>query len=103
GAVPVPRKRAGPVTRGDTARLVRGRKVAGRVALVRADDNPAGQATAAAGAGARTVVVAAPRERRWPMMPAGRVPAPVVGLTGKDAKAALAAKAGAKVAFGPVK
>jgi hypothetical protein len=103
GGRPVPGKLAGPVTSTDTAALLRGRRVAGRVALVHADDDPVAQATAAAGAGARAVVLADPGDRPLPMMPSGRVPAPVVGLTGKAAKAALGAKAGAKVAFGRVK
>ena len=73
----------------------RGRpSVAGRVALVRAGDNPVAQAAAAAGAGARAVLLAEPRDRPLPMMPAGRVAAPVVGLTGAAAKAALEAKRG---------
>ena len=104
GGKPAPGKLAGPVTSTDTAALLRGRpSVAGRVALVRAGDNPVAQATAAAGAGARAVILADPRDRPLPMMPSGRVPAPVVGLTGAAAKAALKAKAGAKVTFGRVK
>jgi hypothetical protein len=103
GGNPAPGKLAGPVTSTDTAALLRGRpSVAGRVALVRAGDNPVAQATAAAGAGARAVILAEPRDHPLPMMPSGRVPAPVVGLTGKAAKAALEAKAGAKVSFGRV-
>ena len=48
------------------------------------------------------MILADPRDRPLPMMPAGRVPAPVVGLTGAAAKAALKAKAGAEVTFGRV-
>ena len=72
------------MTSTDTAALLarRAPSVAGRVALVRAGDNPVAQATAAAGAGARAVLLADPRDRPLPMMPAGRVAAPVVGLTG---------------------
>jgi Subtilase family len=104
GGKPAPGRLAGPVTITDTAALLRGRpSVAGRVALVRAGDNPVAQATAAAGAGARAVILADSRDRPLPMMPTGRVPAPVVGLTGAAAKAALKGKAGAKVTFGRVK
>jgi Subtilase family len=103
GGKPAPGKLAGPVTSTDAAALLRGRpSVAGRVALVRAGDNPVAQATAAAGAGARAVILADSRDRPLPMMPSGRVPAPVVGLTGAAAKAALKGKAGAKVTFGRV-
>ena len=93
---------AGPVTSADPAELLRGSKVSGRVALVRAGENPTAQAAAAASAGARAVLLADPRDRPLPMLPAGRAAAPVVGLTGDAAKAALEAKAGAKVAFGRV-
>jgi Subtilase family len=103
GGKPLPGKLAGPVTSTDTAALLRGRRVAGRVALVRADDDPVAQATAAAGAGARAVILADPRDRPLPMMPSGRVPAPVVGLTGAAAKAALKGNPGAGVTFGRLK
>ena len=77
GGRPAPGKLAGPVTSTDTAALLRGRpSVAGRVALVRAGDNPVAQATAAAGAGARAVILADPRDRPLPMMPSGRVARP---------------------------
>jgi hypothetical protein len=103
GGRPAPGKLAGPVTSTDTAALLRGRpSVAGRVALVRAGEDPVAQAAAAAGAGARAVILAGTRKRPLPMMPSGRVPAGVVGLTGKAAKAALEAKPGAKVSFGGV-
>ncbi len=103
GGKPGPGELGGPVTSTDTAALLRGRRVAGRVALVRAGDNPVAQATAAAGAGARAVILADTRDRPLPMMPSGRVPAPVVGLTGTAAKEALKGKPGAKVTFGRVK
>ena len=94
---------AGPVASTDAAELLRGRvRLAGRVALVRAGANPAAQAAAAAGAGAKAVLLADPRDRPLPMLSAGRAAAPVIGLTGAAAQAALAAKAGAKVSFGRV-
>jgi hypothetical protein len=94
---------AGPVTSTDSAELLRGRvRLTDRVALVRAGANPAAQATAAAAAGAKAVLLADPADRPLPMLPAGRAPAPVVGLTGEAAKAALDAKPGAKVSFGRV-
>jgi hypothetical protein len=100
GSVPL----AGPVSATDPAALLaRGPRVSGRVALVRAGANPVAQAAAAAGAGARAVLLADPRRRVLPLMPAGRVAAPVVGLTGDAAKAALKAKPGAAVRFASVK
>ena len=48
------------------------------------------------------MLLAEPRKRVLPLMPAGRVPAPVIGLTGDAAKAALDAKPGAAVKFGRV-
>ncbi len=48
------------------------------------------------------MLLAEPRKRVLPLMPAGRVPAPVIGLTGAAAKAALDAKPGAAVKFGRV-
>jgi hypothetical protein len=103
GGAPPPgsERLAGPVAGTDTAALLRGRvKLAGRIVLVRAGPNPVAQASAAAGAGARAVLLADPRDRPFPMMPAGRVAAPVIGLTGAAAKAALAAKG--SVRFGRV-
>ena len=93
---------AGLVTSTDPSELLRGGSLSGRVALVRAGDNPTAQAAAAAGAGATAVLLADPRDRPLPMLPAGRAATPVVGVTGEAAKAALEAKAGAKVAFGKV-
>jgi hypothetical protein len=94
---------AGPVTGIDPAALLAsGPRLAGRVALVRAGENPGAQAAAAAAAGARAVLLAEPRRRVLPLMPAGRVAAPVVGLTGAAAKAALSMKPGTAVRFGRV-
>ena len=95
---------AGPVDGTDAeALLASGPRLTGRVALVRAGANPVAQAAAAAAAGARAVLLAEPRPRRvLPLMPAGRVAAPVVGLTGDAATAALEAKRGAAVRFGRV-
>ena len=101
-----PPKRAplsGPVDETDAEKLLAsGPRLTGRVALVHASSNPVAQATAAAAAGARAVLLAEPRKRVLPLMPAGRVAAPVIGLTGDAAKAALDAKAGAAVKFGRV-
>ncbi len=103
GAPPDGGELAGPVTSTDSAALLRGRvRLAGRVALVRAGANPAAQAAAAAEAGATAVLLADPGDRPLPTMAAGRAPAPVIGLTGAAAKAALEAKPGAKVSFGRV-
>ena len=71
-------------------------RLTGRLALVHAGANPVAQATAAAAAGARAVLLAEPRKRVLPLMPAGRVAAPVIGVTGAAAKAALDAKPGAR-------
>ncbi|HYI18249.1 MAG TPA: S8 family serine peptidase [Solirubrobacteraceae bacterium] len=105
GGAPPPgsERLAGPVAGTDTAALLRGRvELAGRIALVRAGQNPVAQASAAAGAGARAVLLADPRDRPLPMLPAGRAAAPVIGLTGAAAKAALAAPKDARVRFGKV-
>jgi hypothetical protein len=94
---------AGPVDATDAEQLLAsGPRLTGQVALVRAGSSPVAQVTAAAAAGARAVLLAEPRRRVLPLMPAGRVAAPVVGLTGAAAKAALAAKRGAAVKFGRV-
>jgi len=93
---------AGPVTGTDPQRLLRA-SLQGRAVVVRANGNPAAQAAAAAAAGARTVILAEPRPRRpLPLMAAGRVPAPVVGVTGEAARAVLAATPRTPVAFGRV-
>jgi hypothetical protein len=104
GAPPIgSAKLAGPVTSTDPAALLEsGPKLAGGVALVEAGENPVAQAAAAAGAGARAVLLADSRDRPLPMLPAGRSAAPVIGLTGAAAKAALKTKPGAKVTFGRV-
>jgi hypothetical protein len=94
---------AGPVDATDAETLLaRGPRLTGHVAVVHAGSNPVAQATAAAAAGARAVLLAEPRKRVLPLMPAGRVVAPVIGLTGDAAKAALEAKRGAAVKFGRV-
>jgi hypothetical protein len=95
---------AGAVDTTDPAALLaRGPRLTGRVAVVRAGANPSAQVATAAAAGARTVLLAEPRPRRpLPLMPAGRVAAPVIGLTGAAATAALEAKRGAAVRFGRV-
>ena len=94
---------AGPIDGADAEKLLAsGPRLTGHVALVHAGANPVAQATAAAEAGARAVLLAEPRKRVLPLMPAGRVPAPVIGLTGDAANAALDAKPGAAVKFGRV-
>jgi hypothetical protein len=93
---------AGPVRAEDPGDLLaRGApRLQGRVAVVRAGERPAAQAAAAAAAGARAVLLAEPRERPLPAVPAGRVAAPVVGVTGAAARAVLGEPAGAAVALG---
>jgi len=96
---------AGPVSATDPAALVRRGSPAlpGRLAVVRAGPNPGAQAAAAAAAGARAVLLAEPRPRRpLPALPAGRVPVPVLGVTGAAAKALLAAR-NVHVRFGVVR
>lgn len=61
----------------------------GRLAIVRAGANPAAQAAAAAAAGAGAVVLARPDGHPLAAMPAGRVPVPVLGVTGEGASALL--------------
>jgi hypothetical protein len=103
GTPPAGAPLAGPVDATDAeALLASGPRLTDRIALVRAGANPVAQATAAASAGASAVLLAEPRKRVLPLMPAGRVAAPVVGLTGDAAKAALEAKRGAAVKFGRV-
>ena len=71
---------AGPVDATDAEKLLAsGPRLTGHVALVHAGANPVAQATAAAAAGARAVLLAEPRKRVLPLMPAGRVAAPVIG------------------------
>jgi Subtilase family len=103
GAPPRSAPLAGPVDAIDAEKLLAsGPRLTGHVALVHAGANPVAQATAAAAAGARAVLLAEPRKRVLPLMPAGRVAAPVIGLTGAAAQAALKAKPGAAVRFGRV-
>jgi len=103
GAPPANAPLAGPVDATDTEELLAsGPRLTGHVALVRAGANPGAQATAAASAGATAVLLAEPRKRPLPLIAAGRVGAPIIGLTGDAAKAALAAKPGATVKFGRV-
>jgi hypothetical protein len=104
GTPPADAPLAGPVDATDAeALLASGPRLTGHVALVRAGANPVAQATAAASAGAIAVLLADPRSRPLPLMPAGRVAAPVIGLTGEAARAALAAKRGTTVKFGRVR
>jgi hypothetical protein len=103
GTPPASAPLAGPVDATDAEALLASEpRLTGHVALVRAGANPVAQATAAASAGATAVLLAEPRRRPLPLMPAGRVAAPVIGLTGEAAKAALGAKRGAAVKFGRV-
>jgi hypothetical protein len=91
-----------PVDATDARDLARGGPpLDGRLAIVRAGDNPAAQAAAAAAAGARAVLLAEPRDGRpLASMPAGRVPVPVLGATGDGAQAALDGGAERPVSFG---
>lgn len=107
GAPPSDRdlRTAGPVDATDPARLLaRGApRLTGRLALVRVGDNPAGQAAAAAAAGARAVLLVEPRPGRiLPAMPAGRVAVPVLGVTGDAAEAVLDAGADEAIRLGKV-
>ena len=94
---------AGPVRAEDPGDLLgRGApRLQGRVAVVRAGERPAAQAAAAGAAGARAVLLAEPRERPLPAIPAGRVATPVLGVTGAAARAVLAEPAGAAVEVPP--
>src|SRR5215207_5722241 len=76
---------AGPVDATDPAELLRGASLRGRLAVVRAGDDPVARAAAAAAAGARAVLLAEPRSRPLPSIPAGRIAAPVLGVTGEAA------------------
>ncbi|HZB76905.1 MAG TPA: S8 family serine peptidase, partial [Solirubrobacteraceae bacterium] len=92
---------AGPEEADDPEQL--GRRVRGRLAVVRAGENPAARAAAAAAAGARAVLLAEPRaDRPLAAIPAGRVAVPVLGVTGDAAAAVLEEEAGARVTLGPV-
>jgi len=64
------------------------------LAVVEAGLNPGARVAAAAGAGAAAVLLAEARpDRPLPVLPAGRVGVPVIGVTGEAASAALAAAA----------
>ena len=95
---------AGPVEATDPAELLRSGagSLRGRMAIVRAGDEPVARAAAAAAAGARAVLLTDPRSRPLPAIPAGRVAAPVLGVTGDAAAAVLDEDAGAEVAVGDV-
>ena len=97
-------KTAGPVDATDPAKLLAGGAdtLRGRLVVVRAGDQPVARAAAAAAAGARAVLLAEPRARPLPAIPAGRIAAPVIGVTGAAAAAVLAEPAGAAVTVGDV-
>ena len=82
---------AGPVDATDPSKLLAdgSRSLRGRLAIVRAGDEPVTRAAAAAAAGARAVLLAEPRDRPLPAIPAGRIAAPVLGVTGPAAEAVL--------------
>ena len=69
---------------------------------MRAGDDPVARVAAAAAAGARAVLLAEPRDRPLPSIPAGRVVAPVLGVTGAAARDVLDEKDGATVDVGDV-
>ena len=95
---------AGPVEEADPAKLLAegARSLRGRLAIVRAGDAPVARAAAAAAAGARAVLLADPRDRPLPAIPAGRVAAPVLGVTGRAAADVLGEEAGSTVEVGDV-
>jgi hypothetical protein len=95
---------AGPVEATDPAELLAqgARSLRGRLVIVRAGDAPAARAAAAAAAGARAVLLADPRNRPLPAIPAGRIAAPVLGVTGKAAEDVLDEEPGASVEVGDV-
>jgi hypothetical protein len=95
---------AGPVEATDPAQLLAkdARSLRGRLVIVRAGDQPVARAAAAAAAGARAVLLADPRNRPLPAIPAGRVAAPVLGVTGKAAEDVLDEEEGATVEVGDV-
>jgi hypothetical protein len=95
---------AGPVDTTDPAELLadESHSLRGRLAVVRAGDEPVARAAAAAAAGARAVLLADPRNRPLPAIPAGRVAAPVLGVTGPAAEDVLDEEAGANVEVGDV-
>ena len=93
---------AGPVEATDPAELLAGGKdtLRGRLVVVRAGEQPIARAAAAAAAGARAVLLAEPRDRPLPAVPAGRITAPVMGVTGAAAAAVLEQEPGATVTIG---
>ncbi len=95
---------AGPVEADDPAELLaRGAdSLRGRLVVVRAGDEPVARAAAAAAAGARAVLLAEPRDRPLPAIPAGRIAAPVLGVTGAVAAQVLEQDAGTEVEIGDV-
>ena len=95
---------AGPVEATDPAELLAGGKdtLRGRLVVVRAGDQPVARAAAAAAAGARAVLLAEPRDRPLPAVPAGRIAAPVIGVTGAAAASVLEQEPGAAVTIGDV-
>ena len=103
---PPPRRMttAGPIDATDPAKLLAedARSLRGRLAIVRPGDAPVARAAAAAAAGARAVLLAEPRDRPLPAIPAGRVAAPVLGVTGEAARDVLGEEAGATVEVGDV-
>ena len=102
GGVPAGAKASGPVTATDPAKLD-APKLRTTAVIVKAGENPAAQAAAAAAVGARVVIVADPRsDRPLPAMAAGRAAAPVVGVTGEGAAALLKIKPGTEISFGDV-
>jgi len=95
---------AGPVEASDPAELLSGKagSLRGRLVVVRAGEEPVARAAAAAAAGARAVLLADPRRRPLPAIPAGRIAAPVLGVTGEAAEAVLDEDADAEVEVGDV-
>jgi hypothetical protein len=95
---------AGPVDATDPADLLAGgaRSLRGRLVVVRAGDEPVARAAAAAAAGARAVLLADPRSRPLPAIPAGRVAVPVLAVTGEAAEAVLDEEPGAEIEVGDV-
>jgi len=95
---------AGPVEATDPSELLgdAAESLRGKVAVVPAGDEPVARAAAAAAAGARVVLLAEERERPLPSIPAGRVVAPVVGVTGAAARAVIDEPPGATVVVGDV-
>ena len=76
-------------------------RLQGTLAVVRARDAPAAQVAAYAGAGARAVLLAEPRAGRvLPAVAAGRSSVPVLGVTGRAARAVLELKAGRRIRVG---